>query len=193
MSKIKELTWEHHQNAERQAFAKLLISGKISEDLYATYLWNQHKKYDILEAMMAAHGIFAEIGANISRKMLMEQDIAELWKHSISPPVVPSTIQYIDHMREIMHDRDSIIAHVYVFFLGDLSGGQMIKKKIPGEGRMYDFEGDVTQLKDTIRNMTNDDMADEARWVFASATKLFEELTELDFERYMESASTVSN
>jgi heme oxygenase len=166
MSKIKELTWEHHQNAERQAFAKLLISGKISEDLYATYLWNQHKKYDILEAMMAAHGLFAEIGANISRKMLMEADIAELWKHDV--------------------------AHVYVFFLGDMSGGQMIKKKIPGAGRMYDFEGDVKELKDTIRNMTTDDMAEEARWVFASATKLFEELTELDFERYMESANTVS-
>ena len=192
MSKIKELTWEHHQNAERQAFAKLLISGDISEDLYATYLWNQHKKYDILEAMMAAHGIFGEIGANISRKLLMEQDIAELWKHSVSPAVVPSTIEYIDHMRDIMGDRDAIIAHVYVFFLGDMSGGQMIKRKIPGEGRMYNFEGNVKELKDRIRDMTTDDMADEARWVFSSATKLFNELGELDLERYLESANTVS-
>ena len=192
MSKIKELTWEHHQNAERQAFAKLLISGDISEDLYATYLWNQHKKYDILEARMAAHGIFGEIGANISRKLLMEQDIAELWKHSVSPAVVPSTIEYIDHMRDIMGDRDAIIAHVYVFFLGDMSGGQMIKRKIPGEGRMYDFEGNVKELKDRIRDMTTDDMADEARWVFSSATKLFNELGELDLERYLESANTVS-
>lgn len=192
MSKIKELTWEHHQNAERQAFAKLLISGDISEDLYATYLWNQHKKYDILEAMMAAHGIFGEIGANISRKLLMEQDIAELWKHNVSPAVVPSTIEYIDHMRDIMGDRDAIIAHVYVFFLGDMSGGQMIKRKIPGEGRMYDFEGNVKELKDRIRDMTTDDMADEARWVFSSATKLFNELGELDLERYLESANTVS-
>ena len=192
MSKIKELTWEHHQNAERQEFAKLLISGDISEDLYATYLWNQHKKYDILEAMMAAHGIFAEIGENISRKTLMEADIAELWKHSIPPAVVPSTIQYIDHMREIMGDRDKIMAHVYVLFLGDMSGGQMIKKKIPGEGRMYEFGDNVKELKDRIRDMTTDDMAEEARWVFSSATKLFTELGELDLERYMESSNTVS-
>jgi heme oxygenase len=189
MSKIKELTWAHHQNAERQAFAKLLISGDISEDMYATYLWNQHKKYDILEAMVAAHGLFAEVGANISRKTLMEADIAELWQHDVAPPVVPSTIEYIDHMRDIMGDRDKIIAHMYVFYLGDMSGGQMIKKKIPGEGRMYDFGDNVKELKDRIRNMTTDEMAEEAQWVFSSATKLFEELGELDLERYLESAN----
>lgn len=189
MSKIKELTWEHHQNAERQAFAKLLISGDISKDMYATYLWNQHKKYDILEAMVAAHGLFAEVGANISRKTLMEADIAELWKHNVAPPVVPSTIYYIDHMRDIMGDRDKIIAHMYVFYLGDMSGGQMIKKKIPGEGRMYDFGDNVKELKDRIRDMTTDEMAEEAQWVFSSATKLFEELGELDLERYLESAN----
>ncbi len=73
-----------------------------------------------------------------------------------------------------------------------MSGGQMIKRKIPGEGRMYDFEGNVKELKDRIRDMTTDDMADEARWVFSSATKLFNELGELDLERYLESANTVS-
>jgi heme oxygenase len=192
MSKIKELTWEHHKNAERQAFAKLLVSGNISEDLYATYLWNQHKKYDILEAMISSHGLFAEVGAKISRKTLMEADIAELWKHDIAPPVVPSTIEYIDHMRDIMGDRDKIIAHMYVFYLGDMSGGQMIKKKIPGEGRMYDFGENVNELKDRIRDMTTDEMAEEAQWVFSSATKLFEELGELNLERYLESSNTVS-
>jgi len=79
-SKLKELTWEHHKNAERQEFAKLLMSGKIHPDLYATYLWNQHKKYDILEAMAGAQGIFAETG-DIRRKLKIEADIAELWKH----------------------------------------------------------------------------------------------------------------
>ena len=51
MSNLKELTWEHHQNAERQEFVKVLMSGKIHPDFYATYLWNQHKKYDLIEAL----------------------------------------------------------------------------------------------------------------------------------------------
>lgn len=186
MSNLKELTWEHHKNAERQEFAKIMMSGKMHPDLYATYLWNQHKKYDILEAMVIAQGLLAEVGVDITRKLAMEQDIAELWKHDKEPVLVPSTVEYLKHMRDIMTDRNSLIAHMYVFYLGDLSGGQMIKKRIPGEGRMYDFPGDVKELKEKIKSMTNDDMADEAKFVFQSATDLFQELMELDIEHHME-------
>lgn len=95
-------------------------------------------------------------------------------------------------MRDIMHDRDALMAHVYVLYMGDMSGGQMIKKKIPGEGRMYDFEGDIPAIKDKIRELTTDDMADEAKWVFDSATQLFQELMELDLEHTLEPSDTVS-
>lgn len=191
MSTIKELTWEHHKTAERQEFAKILISGKIHPNMYATYLWNQHKKYDLLEALAAPHGIFSEIG-DIRRKKLIEADIAELWQHDIAPPLVPSTHEYIAHMKDIMHDRDKLIAHIYVLYMGDLSGGQMIKKKIPGAGRMYDFDADVQEVKEKIRAIVTDDMAEEAKWVFESSTKLFQELMELKIERTVESSDSVS-
>jgi len=190
-SKLKELTWEHHKNAERQEFAKLLMCGKIHPDLYATYLWNQHKKYDILEAMAGAQGIFAETG-DIRRKLKIEADIAELWKHNKEPLMVQSTIDYLHRMRTIMQDRDKLIAHIYVLIMGDLSGGQMIKKRIPGEGRMYDFEGDTKEIKEKIRAITTDDMAEEANWVFDSATQLFQQLMELGLERTLEPSDTVS-
>ena len=48
MLDIKELTWEHHKNAERQAFVKILMSGEIDEKLYATYLYNQFQFYSVL-------------------------------------------------------------------------------------------------------------------------------------------------
>ena len=44
----------------------------------------------------------------------------------------------------------------------------------------------VKELKELIRAKTNDDMADEAKFVFESATKLFQDLMELDIEHYME-------
>ena len=49
MLDIKELTWEHHKNAERQAFVKILMSGQIDEKLYATFLYNQLQCYSVLE------------------------------------------------------------------------------------------------------------------------------------------------
>jgi heme oxygenase len=188
MSNLKELTKEQHTNAERQAFVKVLMSGKINPDLYAIYLWNQHKKYDVLEAMATANGLFADIPVDIRRKVAIEEDFLELWKRSEAPAIVKSTEEYIMRMKHLMTDPDALMAHIYVLHMGDLSGGQMIAKRVPGKGRMYQFDGDVNEIKEAIRAKTHDGMADEAKYVFESATKLFQELMELDIEHYLESS-----
>lgn len=190
MSNLKELTKEEHTNAERQAFVKVLMSGKINPDLYATYLWNQHKKYDLLEALAGAQGVLSDL-PNIRRKMLIEEDFRELWKRPEDPVIVPSTLEYIEHMRSIMMNPEALMAHVYVLHMGDLSGGQMIARKVPGAGRMYQFEGDIAEIKNLIRAKINDSMAEEAKYVFGSSTKLFQELMELDIEHYLEPSDQV--
>lgn len=182
---LKDLTWEHHQNAERQEFVKVLMSGKINPKLYATYLWNQHKKYDLLEAMATANGCLDGL-RDIRRKQKIEQDFGELWKENNPPEIVPSVNEYILHMKGIIHEPDKIMAHVYVHHMGDLSGGQMIAKKAPGSGNYYKFDEDIQTLKEGIRAKINDDMVDEARYAFDSAARLFQELMELDIEPYLE-------
>ena len=99
---------------------------------------------------------------------------------------MPSTWAYLDRIEEIKRDKQSLIAHAYVLHLGDLSGGQIISRKVPGAGKMYKFEGDVALLKETVKSFTNDNMADEAKYVFESATNLFKELMETDIEHYMD-------
>lgn len=183
MSNLKDLTWEHHKNAERQQFVKVLMSGNIHPRFYATFLWNIHKKYDILEAMAGAVGLLDDL-PDIRRKVKIEQDFLELWDQDNMPIIVDSTNDYIKHMKEIIGDKEKLMAHIYTLYMGDLSGGQMIKKKVPGEGRMYEFDTNKPALKEAIRAKINDDMADEAKWVFTSATKLFQELMELEGERY---------
>tara|TARA_B100000945_G_C20345616_1_gene579609 strand:- start:314 stop:868 length:555 start_codon:yes stop_codon:yes gene_type:complete len=180
---LKDLTWEHHKDAERQQFVKVLMSGKINPKLYATYLWNQHKKYDLLEALAGANGLLHDL-PGISRKHRIEKDYLELWKEVNPPVLTQSTRDYIMHMKYIMHDTNALMAHVYVLHMGDLSGGQMIAKKVPGSGTMYKFDTDKKKLKDAIRERTNDDMAEEAKYVFTSATNLFKELMELEIELY---------
>ena len=180
---LKDLTWEHHKDAERQQFVKVLMSGKINPELYATYLWNQHKKYDLLEALAGANGLLHDL-PGISRKHRIEKDYLELWKEVNPPALTQSTRDYIMHMKYIMHDSNALMAHVYVLHMGDLSGGQMIAKKVPGAGTMYKFDTDKNKLKDAIRERTNDDMAEEAKYVFTSATNLLKELMELEIELY---------
>jgi heme oxygenase len=67
------------------------------------------------------------------------------------------------------------MAHVYVRYLGDLRGGQMISKKIPGSGKYYEFDK-PKELAKVIYDNINDDMANEAKKVFGFATKLFVEM-----------------
>jgi heme oxygenase len=59
--------------------------------------------------------------------------------------------------------------------MGDLSGGQMIRKKVPGMGKMFDF-ADINAAKEVIRSKINDSMADEAKKCFDFATALFKEM-----------------
>ena len=173
---LKDLTWEHHKNAERQEFVKVLMSGNIDPKIYATYLWNQFPQYEILEVMAMGQGLLNDFPEILRSKTIME-DFKELWPQNEKPPQhTMATKKYLTHMRTIMNDPDKLMAHIYVKHMGDLSGGQMIAKRVPGAGRMYQFEGDVAEIKEKIRAKTNDTMADEAKICFDYATELFKDM-----------------
>ena len=171
---LKDLTWEHHKNAERQKFVKVMFSGSIDPKLYAEFLFNQHQAYDLLEAMAMAHGIFNDM-PDVRRAPKIYEDFKELWQDDSIPEVKPSIKQYIDHLKTIKDNKDALMAHIYVRHMGDLSGGQMIRKKVPGMGKMFDFE-DRDKAKEVIRSKINDSMADEAKKCFEFATALFKEM-----------------
>jgi len=176
---LKELTWEHHKNAERQEFVKVLMGGSIDPKVYATYLFNQHAMYNILEVTSMAHGLLNDF-PEIRRAPLIHEDFLELWTdNNNAPKLLESTNDYMGHIKFIMDDPKKLMAHLYVRHMGDLSGGQMIRKKVPGKGRMYDFEGDIPAIKDKIRTKLSDDMADEAKLCFEYATRTFKDMMEI--------------
>jgi heme oxygenase len=59
--------------------------------------------------------------------------------------------------------------------MGDLYGGQMIKRVVPGDATMYDFEN-RKELIDALRKKLNVSMAAEANECFGFAIDLFTEL-----------------
>ena len=171
---LKDLTWEHHKNAERQKFVKVMFSGSIDPKLYAEFLFNQHQAYDLLEAMSMAHGIFNDM-PDVRRAPKIYEDFKELWQDDAVPEIKNSTKKYLAHLKTISDHPTALMAHVYVRHMGDLSGGQMIRKKVPGMGKMFDFE-DRDKAKEVIRSKINDSMADEAKKCFEFATALFKEM-----------------
>jgi heme oxygenase len=172
---LKELTRENHTNAERQEFVKVMFSGNIDPKLYARYLWNQFPMYEILELMASQHGLLDDIPM-IARKKAIMEDFKELWGEDPFPEVCESTKKYILYLKNIMNDPHKLMAHIYVRHMGDLSGGQMIAKRVPGSGRYYQFDADVNEYKEKIRAKCDDSMADEAKVCFDFATELFKEM-----------------
>ena len=137
--RITELTWEYHKNAERQAFVSQLLSGTIDEKLYATYLYNQLKCYSKLEQYALESSLFLDT-RNLPRAEHIFYDYRALWGDIGNPPVeTESTKAYVEHLDTIRGENEKLYAHIYVRHLGDLSGGQMIKRKTPGPNRYYIF------------------------------------------------------
>ena len=175
---LKDLTHEAHKNAERQEFVKILFSGTINPKLYATFLKNQHPCYEILEVCAMPHQLLHGL-PDIRRAPAILSDFQELWSEADGEPKVLSTTErYIKYIISIKDQPERLMAHIYVRHMGDLAGGQMIAKKVPGSGRMYQF-ADPEILKMAIRAKLNDDMADEAKVCFQFATDLFKEMMDL--------------
>jgi len=92
-------------------------------------------------------------------------------------------IDYYNYILSINQDPNKIMAHLYVWHMGDMFGGQMIKKIVPGPHRNLEFE-DANTLKTNIRAKLDDSMGDEANVAFEWAIKIMESYNnELDLEQ----------
>jgi heme oxygenase len=175
---LRDLTHDAHKNAETQPFVKVLFSGKINPKLYATFLKNQHPCYEILEVCAMPHQLLHGL-PDIRRAPAILSDFQELWTEADGDPqMLPATDAYIKYILSIKDQPERLMAHIYVRHMGDLAGGQMIAKRVPGSGRMYQFE-DADALKTAIRERINDSMAEEAKVCFQFAADMFKDMMEL--------------
>ena len=184
MLDIKELTMEHHKNAERQGFVKILMSGQIDHKIYATYLYNQAQCYAVLEKYGLHNSLFRDT-PNLLRTEHILYDFNSFCIET--PEITDSTKKYIEHIESIQDEAMKLYAHVYVRHMGDLSGGQMIRKKTPGPNRYYTFKDKevpdyrriVKETINTYLNVYEHSVLPEAIFCFESATNLFKEMKEL--------------
>ena len=185
--RITELVWEYHKNAERQQFVQLLMSGEIDEKLYATYLYNQLACYSKLEEYCLESSLFIDT-RNLPRAPHIYYDYKHLWQDVDNPPeLTESTKAYVEHLETIRGENEKLYAHVYVRHLGDLSGGQMIKRKTPGPNRYYVFKHNeakeykriVKERVESYLNLYEVNVLPEAIFCFESATNLFKEMYDL--------------
>lgn len=171
---LKEQTQDLHEIAEKNTFAQMLLGGKLNEQQYGTYLANLWLIYSVLEKIAEENGALKGI-EDIKRSDAIRADLLEL--NVKDQVIVPATYMYITHLdNEFANNkRPGILAHIYVRHFGDLYGGQIVKKMVPGSGMMYEFP-DRAGLIEKTRSMLTEDLGPEARMGFEFAIALFEDL-----------------
>ncbi|MBO0901522.1 biliverdin-producing heme oxygenase [Cellulomonas sp. zg-ZUI222] len=129
-------TRQDHEDAERSAFVEHLMGGTLPLAGYVDLAAQQHAVYRALEAagdrLVAAgtHGdlVFPEL----VRVPAIEADLAHLlgdgWRTQVR--VLPATADYVARLEAVGDDLPRYAAHAYTRYLGDLSGGQILKRMI---------------------------------------------------------------
>jgi hypothetical protein len=84
------------------------------------------------------------------------------------------TTDYVVYLGDL--NQSSLNAHIYLNYLAIMFGGQMMKSKVPGSGKMYEFDGDMRELIGSIRAIQNDEMADEVNRGFQYIINILDEL-----------------
>ncbi|MFD7708032.1 heme oxygenase (biliverdin-producing) [Streptomyces sp. NPDC059785] len=154
---IRTASHEQHVEAETSTFMSDLLGGRLGVDAYARYTEQLWFVYEALEAGVGRLASDPVAGPFIRPELLrgpaLERDLAHLrgpdWRATLSP--LPATEEYAARVAHCAEQwPGGYVAHHYTRYLGDLSGGQIIRGKAErtwgfdrkGDGvRFYVFEG----------------------------------------------------
>jgi heme oxygenase len=175
---LREITKDLHHEAETTVFAKMLLSGKIEKQDYRNYLYNLLAVYDPIEWYSNRQGFFANMHG-LPRLKAIHADFTELDDGTYCY-LTPATLEYQAYLHKLGNDTEHkhlVKAHLYCRHMGDLFGGQIIKKQVAhvSSGKFYEFEN-ADAMKSAIRELLTDDLGDEARVAFEYAIKMMRDL-----------------
>ena len=199
---LKTETKKSHTAAENTKFVSSFLRGVVSEESYSQLVANFYFIYRAMEEEFEKHKespILGPVHSDLlNRVNSLERDLryfyGPVWRHHIVP--TEQCQRYVNRIREVADDEpELLIGHHYTRYMGDLSGGQILKNIAEkslnlrdGEGlHFYEFEGiaDKKGFKEQYRATLNNipitqSMANaiitEANWAFRLNMFMFDEL-----------------
>ena len=199
---LREGTKKSHTMAENVGFVKCFLKGVVEKKSYRKLVSDLYFVYCAMEEEMQRlkdHPVVSQIYfPELNRKQSLEQDLhyyyGANWKEQITPSEPAKA--YVARIKEIgQTEPELLIAHSYTRYLGDLSGGQILKNisqkamnLADGEGTaFYEFDeiSDEKAFKNKYRQTMNDlpvtqekaeKIVDEANNAFGRNMELFQEL-----------------
>ena len=200
-TKLREGTKISHSMAENVGFVKCFLKGVVEKESYRKLVANLYFVYSQIEEEMEKHKdhtILSKIYfKELNRKKSLEQDLSYYfgpnWREQVAPS--PAAQAYVQRIREVSENEpELLIAQSYTRYLGDLSGGQILKNiavramnLTDGGTAFYEFQDipDEKAFKANYRQVLNnlpideataDRIVDEANAAFGMNMKMFMEL-----------------
>ncbi|KAK7175342.1 hypothetical protein R3I93_002293 [Phoxinus phoxinus] len=200
-------TKEVHEKAENTAFVKDFLKGRIHKELFKLGHVALFFTYSAMEEEIERnkeHPQFAPLyfPHELHRRDALARDLeffyGEDWQSQIR--ISPAAQRYADRIRRVGRDQPALlVAHAYTRYMGDLSGGQVLRKvaqramKLPptGEGlNFYQFDGihSAKAFKQLYRSRMNEleldthtkrRVVEEANLAFQFNMEIFGELEEV--------------
>ena len=171
MLPLKDAIAEKHSLAEKMPFNQRMYKGELTNEEYILYLSQQLAIFDSIERFELPHPAL-----NRSKKVF--EDIKELMelKEQQSVDIVPlyATNDYRKYLLSLT--QEELLPHIYLNYLALMFGGQMMKAKTPGSGKMYEFDGDMREIAGSIRAIQKDEWADEANKALDYNISILDEL-----------------
>lgn len=150
---LKRRTTALHRAAERAGVMQPLLRGTLGRTAYCRLLRNLHAIYGVLERGLLRHRADPAIAPvclpELFRTDAIAADLARLhgdgWQAAL--PLAPAAADYAARLATIADEAPALLlAHAYVRFLGDLSGGQALRRVVAGNPaldplaiRLYEF------------------------------------------------------
>lgn len=185
---LHDSTMEAHEQAEHATFITRLMNGEGTADGFVALLRQSLPVYEALEDECRAVGTDPRIAAILDPRLDRADSLrADLETHTLAghscEVIVPAVEDYVVELRACAGNAAALIGHHYVRYLGDLSGGQIIKTMVRRHYGLeqgltfYDFDVPKPKVyKDSYRDALNTLPLSEAerRDALDAATRAFE-------------------
>jgi len=176
MTILREITHAKHREVEALPLIQTIMQGKVTTPQYVCYLYELANIYDVLEQLASSKGILSGL-EGIERTEKLFQDLEEL-DSKYYRVLTQSTLNYIAYLTQLAANSDKshlLLAHVYVRHMGDLYGGKLMARVIPGSGRTYQFDDRPGIIKAFNEKLTLE-MGEEANIAFDYFIDIFKAL-----------------
>lgn len=133
-SKLREGTKHSHTAAENTAFTKCFLKGIVEREPFRKLIANLYFVYSALEEELQRHLNHPVVGLmyfpELNRKEKLEEDLAFYYGENWQEQIVASEEgkAYVARIHEVANIEPALlVAHAYVRYMGDLSGGQSLR------------------------------------------------------------------